>query len=260
MIQQNSKMAEKLRNDELVTCTKLNVPTMAAAEIAAYAGFDCIWIDMEHVPSDYQEVMSALLAAKARGAETMVRVPRGCYSNLIRPLEMDAAAIMVPHCMSKKDAEEIAHYTKFQPIGRRPIDGGNGDGMYCLMGTDDYLKYSNEQKLTIIQIEDYEAYDELEEICSVPGIDMIFFGPADFAHSLGLAHDMGNPKIAEARRRVAEVARKHGKFAGTVGSTANLKELYDMGYRFVSMGADVIALGQYFTKIAQEAEEIKKTL
>ena len=260
MIQQNSKMVEKLRNDELVICAKLNVPTMAAAEIAAYAGFDCIWIDMEHVPSDYTEVMSAVLAAKARGAETMIRVPRGCYSNLIRPLEMDATAIMVPHCMSKADAEEIAHYTKFQPIGRRPIDGGNGDGMYCLMGTMDYLKYSNEQKLTIIQIEDYEAYDELEEICAVPGIDMIFFGPADFAHSLGLAHDMGNPKVVEARRRVAEVARKHGKLAGTVGGTGNMKELYDMGYRFINLGADVVALGQYFTKIAQEAEEIKKTL
>ena len=128
------------------------------------------------------------------------------------------------------------------------------------MGTEDYLKYSNEQKLTIIQIEDYEAYDELEEICSVPGIDMIFFGPADFAHSLGLAHDMGNAKVVEARKRVAEVARKHGKIAGTVGGTGNLKELYDMGYRFVNLGADVVALGQYFTKIAQEAEEIKKSL
>ena len=256
MIQKDSNMMTKLRNDEMVICAKLNVPTMAAAEIAAYAGFDCIWLDMEHVPSDYNEVMATLLAAKARGAETMIRVPRGCYSNLIRPLEMDAAAIMVPHCMSAEDARTIAHYTKFYPVGRRPIDGGNGDGMYCLMGTEDYLKYSNEQKCIIIQIEDYEAYDELEEICATPGIDMIFFGPADFAHSLGLAHDMGNEKVMEARRRVAEVARKHGKFAGTVGSTGNLKELYDMGYRFVNLGADVIAMGQYFTKIANDAKDI----
>ena len=260
MIQKNSPIMAKLRNDELVTCVKLNIVNMITAEIAAYAGFDCIWVDMEHVPADYNEIMGAVLAAKARGAECMVRVPRGCYSNMIRPLEMDAAAIMVPHCMSAEDARTIAHYTKFQPIGRRPIDGGNADGKYCLTGTEDYLKYSNENKCIIIQIEDYEAYDQLEEICATPGIDMIFFGPADFAHSLGLAHDMGNPRIAEARRRVAEVARKHGKFAGTVGSTGNLKELYDMGYRFVNLGADVVALGQYFTKIAKEADEIKASL
>ena len=260
MIQKESPMMKKLRNDELVISAKLNIVNMITAEIAAYAGFDCIWVDMEHVPADYNEIMGAVLAAKARGAECMVRVPRGCYSNMIRPLEMDAAAIMVPHCMSAEDARTIAHYTKFQPIGRRPIDGGNGDGMYCLMGTEDYLKYSNENKCIIIQIEDYEAYDELEEICATPGIDMIFFGPADFAHSLGLAHDMGNPKVMEARRRVAEVARKHGKIAGTVGSTANLKELYDMGYRFVNLGADVVGLGQYFTKIANEAKQIRDNL
>lgn len=255
MIQKPSKIVEKLQKDELVTCTKINITDTITAELAAYAGFDCIWLDMEHVPVDYREIQNAILAAKARGAEAIVRTSRGAYSNMTRPLEMDAAGIMVPHVMSKKDAETVAYYTKFQPIGRRPIDGGNGDGMYCLMSTEDYITYSNEQKLTIVQIEDIEAYEAVEEIAVVPGIDMLFFGPADFAHSLGLIHDMGNEKIAEARKRVAEVARRYGKFAGTVGSTANMKELYDMGYRFISMGADVIALNQYYADIMNKVKE-----
>lgn len=252
MTQKNSRIVEKLRKDELVICTKLNIVDMITAELAAYAGFDCIWLDMEHVPVDYREIQSAMLAAKARGAETIVRTPRGAYSNLIRPLEMDAAAIMVPHVMSKADAEMVAHYTKFQPVGRRPVDGGNGDGMYGLMDTPDYVRYSNEQKLTIIQIEDIEAYEEIEEIAAVPGIDMLFFGPADFSHSLGLLLDMDNERVVEARRRVAEVARRHGKLAGTVGSTANMRELYDMGYRFISIGADVIGLAEYYKSIMNQ--------
>lgn len=260
MIQKNSPMVEKLRRDELVVSVKLNIADPIIAEIAAYAGFDCVWVDMEHVPADYTEIKNVLLAAKARGAETIVRTPRGAYSNLIRPLEMDAAAIMVPHVMSVEDAKTVAYYTKFQPIGRRPIDGGNGDGMYCYMGTEDYIRYSNEQKLTIIQIEDIEAYEQIEEIAQVPGIDMLFFGPADFAHSLGLACDMGNPKIGEARRRVAEVARKYGKLAGTVGGPGNMKELYDMGYRLINLGADVVALGKYFKDIMSKVEECKKDL
>lgn len=173
---------------------------------------------------------------------------------------MDAEAIMVPHVMDRKDAEKIAYYTKFHPIGRRPLDGGNGDGMYCLMSTSDYIKYSNEQKLTIVQIEDIEAYEQIEEIAAVPGIDMLFFGPADFAHSLGLAHDMGNEKVCEARKRVADVARRHGKFAGTVGSTANIEELYNMGYRLVSVGADVVALRNYYSDMIKSVEEFKKKL
>ena len=260
MTQKNSPMIEKLRRDELVVSTKLNISDPVIAELAAYAGFDAIWVDMEHTPTDYQEIKNAFYAAKARGAETIVRTTRGAYSNLTRALEFDAAAIMVPHVMSKKDAEEVAYYTKFHPIGRRPIDGGNGDGMYCLMGTEDYIKYSNEQKLTIIQIEDIEAYEEIEEIAAVPGIDMLFFGPADFSHSLGMPTNIANEKTMEAKRRVAEVARRHGKLAGTVGGVGNMRELYDMGYRLINLGADVIALGAYFTDIMKNVDEWKKEL
>lgn len=260
MVQKNSPMIEKLRRDELVVSTKLNVSDPIIAELAAYSGFDAIWVDMEHCPFDYQEIKNAFYAAKARGAETIVRTTRGAYSNLTRPLEMDAAAIMVPHVMSKQDAEEVAYYTKFHPIGRRPIDGGNGDGMYCLMGTEDYIKYSNEQKLTIIQIEDIEAYEQVEEIASVPGIDMLFFGPADFSHSIGEPVNIGNERTMEAKRRVAEVARRHGKLAGTVGGVGNMRELYDMGYRLINLGADVIALGAYYADIMKNVNDWKKEM
>ncbi len=253
-------MIEKLRRGELVVSTKLNITEPVCAEIAAYSGFDAVWLDMEHVPSDLQEVKVAFYAAKARGAEAIVRVSRGAYSNHTRPLEFDAAAVMVPHVMNKKDAEEVAYYTKFHPIGRRPIDGGNGDGMYCLMDTADYIKYSNEEKLTIIQIEDIEAYEELEEIASVPGIDMLFFGPADFSQSIGEPTNIWNEKTLEARRRVAEVALAHGKFAGTVGGPANMRELYDMGYRYINMGADVVALSLYYKDIMDKVTEFRNEL
>lgn len=257
MIQKNSPMVQKLRSGELVVSTKLNITDPIIAELAAYAGFDCIWLDMEHIGVDYKEIQTAMYAAKARGAEVIVRTPRGAYSNLVRPLEMDAAAIMVPHVMNKADAQQVAYYTKFHPIGRRPIDGGNADGMYCLMGTPDYLRYSNEQKLTIIQIEDIEAYESIEEIASVDGIDMLFFGPADFAHSLGIPCDLSDPRVEEARKGVAEVARRHGKFAGTVGNTENLAKLYDMGYQLVNIGADVAGLGIYYQELKNQIEKVR---
>lgn len=256
MMHKNSPMIEKLRRDELVISTKLNIADPIIAELAAYAGFDCIWMDMEHCAVDYKEISTAMYAAKARGTEVLVRTPRGAYSNLIRPLEMDATAIMIPHVMNKADAEQVAYYTKFYPLGRRPIDGGNGDAMYCLMDTPEYMRYSNEQKLTIIQIEDIEGYEAIEEIASVPGIDMLFFGPADFAHSLGTLCDLSDPRVEEARKKVAETARRHGKLAGTVGSIANLKTLYDMGYRFVNIGADVVGLGQYYQNLSNQIKEI----
>ena len=71
--------------------------------------------------------------------------------------------------------------------------------------------------------------EELEEICALPGLDMLFFGPADFSQGAGIPNQFGHPLIAETRRQIARCAREHGKFAGTVGSAGNFSELVDMG-------------------------------
>lgn len=250
-----SNFIAKLRNDEMVLSAKLNIHHPIIAAQVAMAGFDLVWADMEHVPVDYNEVNQVFLAAKAYGAETIVRVPRGCYSNHVRPLEMDCAAIMVPHVMNAEDARQVAKMTKFHPIGRRAIDGGFADGLFCKMPVADYIEYANNERLTVIQIEDIEAYEEIEEIAAVPGIDMLFFGPADFAHSLGVPTNTGDERVKEARIKVAEIARKHGKFAGTVGGPGMLKDLYDMGYRYVNVTADVALLGNGFASVLEKCGE-----
>ena len=251
-----NRMIEKLKRDELVTCLKINITDNIPTEIAAMCGVDCVWLDMEHVAADYSQVNKAMLGAKMHGTEVIVRTPRGAYSNLTRPLEMDASGVMVPHVMSYEDAKEVVYYTKFHPIGRRPLDGGNADGMFCMLDQDSYLKYSNEEKLTIIQIEDVEALEDLDKIAALEGIDMLFFGPADFSQSVGCPENIWNEKTLEARKKVVEAAKAHGKYAGTVGGTGNVKELYDMGFRFVNLGADVVALSSYFGNIISEVKKL----
>jgi 4-hydroxy-2-oxoheptanedioate aldolase len=254
MIKPNSKVVAKLRNDELVTSAKLNITHPIVAAQVAMAGFDMVWADMEHIPSDYNEINQVFLAAKAYGAETIVRVARGSYSDHVRPLEMDCTAVMVPHVLSAEDAKKVAYMTKFHPLGRRAIDGGFADGLYCKMGTADYIEYANNERLTVIQIEDFEALEQIDEIAAVPGIDMLFFGPADFAHSLGIPTQMGDERVAKARLKVAETARKYGKFAGTVGNPGNVKDLYDMGYRYVNLCADVAILGRNFREVMEKCQ------
>jgi 4-hydroxy-2-oxoheptanedioate aldolase len=87
--------------------------------------------------------------------------------------------------------------------------------------------------------------EELNEICQIEGIDMIFFGPADFSHSIGVPGQFDDPRIEKARIKIAETANKYGKFAGTVGSLINFEELTSIGYNFVSIGADVVGLQNY---------------
>lgn len=255
MEMRTSKVLKKLRAGENAICIKLNLADVRVAEIAAMCGFDCIWLDMEHVPTDWYNLENQIRAAKIYDVDTIVRVAKGCYSDYIQPLEADATGIMVPHLMSLEEAKQIVRNTRFHPIGRRPVDGGNVDGGYCMVDFQEYIKTANEQRFVIVQIEDPEPLDEIEQIAQLEGIDMLFFGPGDFSQGIGTPGQWDNPKIDQTRKRIAQVAKDNGKFAGTVGGIGNLKELNDLGYQFVSLGADVIALTEYFKNIVGTVKE-----
>jgi len=248
-----------MREGGVAISTKCNFSDPREAEIAAACGFDCIWIDLEHVPASITTVGDFVRAAKNFDCDVLTRVSRGSYSDIIRPLEADSTGVMIPHLMSLEDAKKVVYYSKFYPIGRRPVDGGNSDAGYVCQDMDAYIKQANEERFVIVQIEDPEPMEELEEICALPGIDMIFFGPADYSQGIGKPFQFNCPEIAEARRRIAETARRHGKFAGTVGGVGNFAELISLGYQFVNVGADVVALQEYFSKTANQLKEIRET-
>lgn len=244
-----SRVLEKLRTGQVANSFKHNLDSARAVEIAALAGFDCLWVDAEHVASDWSLLERQIGAAKAHGADTVVRVARGSYSDLIRPLELDAAGIMVPHVMSLEDARNIVRQVRFHPIGLRPLDGGNADGLYTSLDLSEYMQQANEQRLLILQIEDPEPLDELDAIAALDGVDMLFFGPGDFSQAIGAPGEWDHPHITQAREQVAQACLRHGKFAGTVGSIANLAELVELGYRFVNLGSDVRTLSMQCREI-----------
>lgn len=250
-----SRVIRKIKEGKTAFSLKLNICDPRIAEIAAMSGIDCLWVDMEHVPTDYVELENVIRAAKIYDCDVLTRVAKGSYNDFIRPLEADSTGIMVPHLMSYEEAKKIVYFTKFHPVGRRPIDGGNADGSYCMVDTADYISEANSERFTVIQIEDPEPMAELEEICALPGIDMIFFGPADFSQGIGDPTHIFNDKTLEARRLVAKTARKYGKMAGTVGGVGNYKALIEEGFNFINLGADVVGLCQYFGNITKTLED-----
>ncbi len=243
-----SRVLKKLRAGEVVSCFNVHFDPQVS-EIAGLAGFDCVWIDNEHMAQDNSNIQAHIWAAKSHDMDVMVRVPRGSYSDYIKPLELDASGIMVPHIMGIEDAQKVVQMTRFHPIGRRPLDGGNADGGYTSMKYADYLPQANAERFVIVQIEDPEPLEDLDAIAALDGIDMLFFGPGDFSQGIGAPGNWNHPKLIETRKRVAEVAVKHGKFAGTPGNMNNFNELVDMGYKFIAIGADVIGVVEYCGKL-----------
>lgn len=246
-----SVVLEKMRSGKKALSFKNNFACARATEQAALAGFDCVWLCSEHIPTDFSMMEKQILAAKAHGVDTIVRVPKGCYSDFIRPLEADATGIMIPHLMSAAEAEEIVRKTRFHPLGRRPVDGGNADGQFCRFPFKEYIRFMNENRMVIVQIEDPEPLPELDEICQVPGIDMIFFGPGDFSHALGHPGELNHPEVNRVRKLIADTAHKYGKFAGTTTGMENMKAYFDLGYDFLNCGSDVGAMNSFCNKVME---------
>ena len=246
-----SQVLKKLRAGENVCSFKLNLCCGQVAELAAMTGFDCIWLDQEHVATDWSVLSAQTWAAKVYDVDVMIRVSRGGYSDYIKPFEIDAAGILVPHIMDVEDARKVVRTTRFHPVGRRPIDGGNSDGAYSMIPMLEYMKQANEQRFIALQIEDPEPLDTLEEIADLEGYDMLFFGPGDFSQGIGAPGQWDHPELLQTRERIAAVARKYGKFAATVGNLSNFKNLINMGYQFINLGSDVTGLTKYCSDLVQ---------
>ena len=256
MNMRRSRTLELLRAGKTVLSVKLNTTDPRVTEMAAMMDIPCLWLDMEHTANDYSVLEKQIYAAKAYDADILARVPRGSYSDYIHPLELDAAGIMVPHVMSVEDAKRVVHYTRFYPIGRRPVDGGNADAKYCNIDQAEYNRQANDQRFIIFQIEDPEAMEQIDDIAAVEGYDMLFFGPGDYSHSIGHSGEMDHPEVVKGFEKVAQAALKAGKFAGTVGGMGNVADRIAMGYRFINIGADVVAISQYFKQLSDFAKSI----
>ncbi len=125
--------------------------------------------------------------------------------------------VMIPHVESAEQAREIVDFCRFNPLGRRALDGGNADGAYCQVPLQEYLHHANTERFLILQIESPEALENVEEIAAVPGFEYLLFGAGDYAHRIGKAGQYTCPEVESARRRVEAAALANGKRCVGVG-------------------------------------------
>jgi 4-hydroxy-2-oxoheptanedioate aldolase len=241
-----SRTLAELRAGRGVPCMKINTVDARVVELAGLAGFPLVWLCNEHVPNDWLNLENQIRAAKLYDVDVMVRVAKGGYSDYVKPFEADATGIMVPHVTTAEEARQIVAWTRFHPLGQRPIDGGNADGQYCRASTRDYTAHGNRERFIVLQIESPEGLENIEAIAAVEGFDILHFGPGDFSHRIGESGNPNHPAVHAARLRVAQVARKYGKHAMSQ-PIAPVAQLAAEGYRLFSMGADVIGLNDYLS-------------
>ncbi|MCF6177482.1 MAG: aldolase/citrate lyase family protein [Victivallaceae bacterium] len=250
-----SKVLEKLRNNETVFCFKSTYADPDIVELMGHLDIDVVWICNEHLEINPERIKELSRAGRASNIDIMLRRTYSNYSDLIRALEAGVTGLMIPHCKNAAMAKEIVSHVKFYPEGIRGYDGVNSDSLFGTVSMDNYMPTANNETFLMLQIEDVEAIDEIDAIAEIDGVDIIFVGPSDLSHSMGIPGDVKNPKIKAVIQRVVDACRRNGKWSGTPGLDSEYtKELIDLGVNFIPVASDY---GILKTGFEQKLDELK---
>lgn len=247
-----SRVLEKLRSGEMALTVNISLaPSPLAVQLAGHCGFDGIWIDTEHRPMNQWQVSSMIRAGHLTDIDCYVRIRKGeGYTSFFRPLEDGAAGIMVPHVKTREEAEWVVYNAKFPPVGRRGLETMMQDADLGFNDPIEYTQHANRETFVAIQIEDVEALDHIDEIGAVPGIDVLFIGPADLTFSMGIPLQLDHPRFRDTVKRIAAAASENGKWWGIpVGDVDSARRYAAQGARFLNVGGDYGLLRNGFQQI-----------
>jgi 2-keto-3-deoxy-L-rhamnonate aldolase RhmA len=253
---------EKLARDEVVASMTIRLTRgVEIARMAKTAGFDMIYIDLEHSTMTLDVTGQICLAALSCGIAPMVRVPANTPEYIQRVLDGGALGIIAPGIGSAAEAREVVKAVKFAPQGERGAGGALPHLEYRAFPTAEANAAVNDATVVIVQFESADALDRAEEIAAVDGVDMVLIGVNDMLSSMGLAGQHEHPKVRDAYARTIAACRKHGKHVGVGGLSTKPKlaaEFIAMGARMVSTGTDIQFLQAAMNEKARQVHEISK--
>jgi 4-hydroxy-2-oxoheptanedioate aldolase len=204
-------------------------------------GVDCIWIDMEHHATSVETANQMMRAARVGTADIMARPGKGEFMRMGRMLEAGATGILYPRCDDAVEAKEVVRWAKFAPLGERGADTSNPDNPYAFNALGPYTKHANEETFVAIQIESPSAAKQAGAIASVEGVDMLFFGPADYGLLSGAIADDKPERVREAIDQVCKDTIAAGKVFSTLAfNYEDMQHYLDIGAKFVSMAQDLM--------------------
>jgi len=232
----SASFRERLRRGDRLVGTLLGLAAPELAEIAVDAGFDWLFIDMEHGALETRDVLRIVQAVREPCA-CLVRVPETSEMWVKKALDTGAAGIIVPHVNGPDDAARAVLWSKYPPQGARSV-GFSRANRY---GTrfQENVDTANSETVVVAQVEHIDGVRTIGAILAVPGIDAVFIGPYDLSASLGKPGRLLDPEVRDAIGAVAAACARSGVPVGifSAGAAGALKALED-GYTLVCAGVD----------------------
>jgi 2-keto-3-deoxy-L-rhamnonate aldolase RhmA len=232
-----NELKRRLRKGDQVYGTWMTVESPIVTEMMSIQGFDYFVFDTEHSPLDILTVQGMMQAMRPDSKTTpLVRVWWNDIVAIKRALDIGAQGIIVPWINTKEEAELAVKAALYPPKGIR----GCGPRRAALFDPD-YLTTVNDELLIICQIENKKAVDNIEDICSVDGVDVTYIGPADLSASYGHLGNKSHPEVQKAIDKVFEATKDAGLATGVhEGSGKTIKERIEEGYNLITIGNDLV--------------------
>ena len=226
----DTRLRAMLRGQQVLHAVFNGIPSPAIVEMCAYAGFDFVIIDNEHGTSGLETLENMLRAALASGMPAAVR----CLEHDIpRTLDAGAGALQIPMVNTAEHAARLVQMVKYPlPAHAKGISGQRGSAFstraagYGAFGGPQHVAASNDGIALIVMIETPEGVANAAAIAAVDGVDAVFIGPNDLAHSMGHENRWSDAPVQAAMQSAIAAVAATGKCAGVLALTVEEEQRY----------------------------------
>ena len=214
--------------------------TVDIATLAKAAGFDWIFIDMEHSSMDVDLASQLAMAALSVGIAPLVRVPGHEHHHSSRLLDNGAQGVVAPHVDTVEEAKRIASACRYPPVGKRSMAGPQPQLSFAGTAPAEATRLVNQEMLVTVMLETPKAIANADAIAQVEGVDALLIGTSDLCAEMGIHGQLGDPKVEEAYKTVIAACKKHGKYPGMGGvyDTKLMEKYVGLGMRMILSGSD----------------------
>lgn len=235
-----TELRQRLRNGEVVLGQMvLELFTSGIGPMLAASGLEFVIYDMEHGRCDIGLLSEMVASCRGSSIVPMARVPDIHFQPLSRVLDVGVRGVMVPRVETRAQAEEIVGQLKYAPAGRRGVALGIAHDLYQAGGSE-FFTQANEDTIVILLLETAKAFESLDEIISVPGVDIAWMGHYDLTVSMGIPAQFEHPRFLQAMDALVASCRRHGVAPGFLPATPeSAAHWIRTGFRAISLGSDI---------------------
>lgn len=261
-----NNLKKRLAAGEVSLCMGLRqARTVDIGLLVGAAGFDCLYVDMEHSPIGFEATSAICITAITYGVTPLVRVPGHLGQDISRALDGGAQGVILPHVNTPEQTREIVSHAKYPPLGHRSVMGAGPHTAYKPIPLAKINESGNLDNMVVIMLETPEGIANADAIAAVPGVDMLLIGSNDLCTEMGIPGQLRHPMLLEAYQTVANACKKHSIALGIGGIRGDAElqaQLIELGARFLIAGSDTTylaaAAGKDVTSLRELIAGIRK--